>query len=203
MANTTFNGPVRSENGFQTVSKNATTGAITVTSTMGTGASPVTAGTGITTGTGTVYESSVDRSGSIIKTSILVDLTGLDDGGTAADIIGVDGGAANCHLGQITAAVNGTIIAGRMTCFEVPAGGDPDIDVYSATESTGVQDTAVTGLTETALVDAGDATLGSVVIFSALPAANEYLYLATGAGATVFGTYTAGKLLIELFGYDA
>jgi hypothetical protein len=29
MANTTFNGPVRSENGFQTVSINATTGAVT------------------------------------------------------------------------------------------------------------------------------------------------------------------------------
>jgi hypothetical protein len=29
MANTTFNGPVRSENGFTVVSKNATTGAIT------------------------------------------------------------------------------------------------------------------------------------------------------------------------------
>ena len=32
MANTTFNGPVRSENGFETVTKNATTGAITITS---------------------------------------------------------------------------------------------------------------------------------------------------------------------------
>ena len=31
MANTTFNGPVRSENGFQTVFKNITTGAITPT----------------------------------------------------------------------------------------------------------------------------------------------------------------------------
>ena len=30
MANTTFSGPVRSENGFKSVSKNATTGAITV-----------------------------------------------------------------------------------------------------------------------------------------------------------------------------
>ena len=29
MANTTFNGPVRSENGFKDVTKNATTGAIT------------------------------------------------------------------------------------------------------------------------------------------------------------------------------
>ena len=34
MANTTFNGPVRSENGFQTITKNATTGAITVGSTV-------------------------------------------------------------------------------------------------------------------------------------------------------------------------
>jgi hypothetical protein len=35
MANTTFNGPVRSENGFQTVSVSATTGAVTVTGTLG------------------------------------------------------------------------------------------------------------------------------------------------------------------------
>lgn len=36
MANTTFSGPVRSENGFQTITKNATTGAITVGTTVGT-----------------------------------------------------------------------------------------------------------------------------------------------------------------------
>lgn len=35
MANTTFQGPVRSENGFQSISKNATTGAVTVTATFG------------------------------------------------------------------------------------------------------------------------------------------------------------------------
>jgi hypothetical protein len=35
MANTTFNGPVRSQNGFQSVTKNATTGAITVNSSFG------------------------------------------------------------------------------------------------------------------------------------------------------------------------
>ena len=35
MANTTFNGPVRSENGFQTISVNSTTGAVTTTSTLG------------------------------------------------------------------------------------------------------------------------------------------------------------------------
>lgn len=35
MANTTFNGPVRSQNGFQTISVNATTGAVTVESSFG------------------------------------------------------------------------------------------------------------------------------------------------------------------------
>ena len=35
MANTTFNGPVRSENGFQSITKNATTGAVTVNATLG------------------------------------------------------------------------------------------------------------------------------------------------------------------------
>ena len=35
MANTTFNGPVRSENGFQTISINASTGTVTTTATLG------------------------------------------------------------------------------------------------------------------------------------------------------------------------
>ena len=39
MANTTFNGPVRSENGFQDISINATTGAVTVDATFGTSTS--------------------------------------------------------------------------------------------------------------------------------------------------------------------
>ena len=38
MANTTFNGPVRSENGFQSISKADATGAVTVNSTYGTDA---------------------------------------------------------------------------------------------------------------------------------------------------------------------
>jgi aspartate-semialdehyde dehydrogenase len=35
MANTTFSGPVRSENGFESITKNATTGVITVNSSYG------------------------------------------------------------------------------------------------------------------------------------------------------------------------
>lgn len=35
MANTSFNGPVRSQNGFQTISVDATTGAVTTTAVIG------------------------------------------------------------------------------------------------------------------------------------------------------------------------
>lgn len=36
MANTTFSGPVRSQNGFQSITTNSTTGAVTVNSSFGT-----------------------------------------------------------------------------------------------------------------------------------------------------------------------
>ena len=208
MANTTFSGPVRSEGGFTTISKDATTGAITTQSSINSSGissfdantMPVEAGTGITTGSGTIYRSSVQRVGGIITTRILIDLTGLRSTG-GADIIGVNGTSLVCHIGQITAARNGTILTGSMECFEAPAGGDPDINVHSATEGTGVEDGAIGDLTETLLVNAGDATTGSKVYFTGVPAADEFLYLTTGAATDA--DYTAGKLFIELMGYEA
>jgi hypothetical protein len=158
----------------------------------------MTAGTGITTGTGTIYRSSVEKVGGIIKTSILIDLTGLRST-AAGDIIGVDGTSLDCHIGQVPSDV-GTVLSGRITCLEVPAGGDPDIDLYSATESTGSEDQAITALAETQLVDSGDHTLGSVKVLTAFPTAGQYLYLV--AGATTNADYTAGKLLIELESYE-
>ena len=208
MANTTFSGPVRSEGGFTSISKNSTTGAITTLSSINsTGVASfdantlsVEAGTGITTGSGTIYRTAVQRVGGIITTKILIDLTGLRSTGSG-DIIGVNGTSLVCHIGQITAAQNGTILTGSMECFEAPAGGDPDINIHSATEGTGVEDGAIGDLTETLLVNAGDATLGSKVYFTAVPAADQFLYLTTGAATDA--DYTAGKLFIQLMGYAA
>ena len=131
MATTTFTGAVRSQGGFTSVSKNSSTGAFTTLSSISsTGVSSfdantmaVEAGTGITTGSGTIYRSAVQRVGGIITTRILIDLTGLRSTGSG-DIIGVNGTALVCHIGQITAAKNGTILTGSMECFEAPAGGD-------------------------------------------------------------------------------
>lgn len=208
MANTTFSGAVRSKGGFTSISENSTTGAITTLSSIDSSgissfdANTLTteAGTGITTGSGTIYRSSVQRVGGIITTRILIDLTGLRSTGSG-DIIGVNGTSLVCHIGQITAAQNGTILTGSMECFEAPAGGDPDLNVHSATEGTGVEDGAISSLAETLLVNAGDATLGSKVYFTAVPAADEFLYLTTGDATDA--DYTAGKLFIEMMGYAA
>ena len=208
MGNSTFSGPIRSKGGFTSIATTAGTGAETTQmsissagfTSLDANTMATEAGTGITGGTGTIYRSSVIREGGIIKTSILIDLTGLRSTANG-DIIGVDGTSNVCHIGQITAARNGTILAGRMNCFETPAGGDPDINVHSATEGTGVEDGAISDLTETLLVNSGDLALGTVVTFTGVPAADEFLYLTLGA--TTNADYTAGKLLIELFGYEA
>ena len=103
MANTTFSGPVRSEGGFTTISKNATTGAITTQSSINSSGFAsldantlsVEAGTGITTGSGTIYRTAVQRVGGIITTRILIDLTGLRSTGSG-DIIGLSYWSDNC-----------------------------------------------------------------------------------------------------------
>lgn len=69
MANTTFNGPVRSENGFQTISIDATTGAVTVTGTFG-------AATSVTS----LAATTVSATGNITADSA----TGLVAGGASA-----------------------------------------------------------------------------------------------------------------------
>ncbi len=208
MANTTFKGTLRSEGGYSSIATTASTGAETTQMSISSAGfisldantMAVEAGTGITTGSGTIYRSSVQRSGGIITTRILIDLTGLRSTGSG-DIIGVNGTALVCHIGQITAARNGTILTGSMECFEAPTGGDPDLNIHSATEGTGVEDGAISSLSETLLVNAGDATLGSKVYFTAVPAADSFLYLTTGDATDA--DYTAGKLFIELMGYEA
>ena len=51
MANTTFSGPVRSENGFETITKNATTGAVTTNASYG---KTITGGVAALSGAGAV-----------------------------------------------------------------------------------------------------------------------------------------------------
>lgn len=147
------------------------------------------------------YASSILRTGDLIVTRIVIDLTDLVGSAVDLDIIGKDGVAS--HIGQVTAAKNGTIIAGSVTCLEVPTGGADDLDFYSATVSTGAEDVDITTLTEQALVTSGAAwASGDKKGMTLLPAADEYLYIVNGEGSAG-GTFTAGKFLIELYGLGA
>jgi hypothetical protein len=147
------------------------------------------------------YATSVQRVGDLIHTQILIDIDDLVGSATDLDIIGISA-TANCHIGQVTAALNGTIVAGRVTCLELPTGGADDLDFYSSTVGTGTQDVIITHAdlgTETALVTSGAAwASGTTKGMTGLPAANDYLYIVNGEAAG--GTFTAGKFLIELFG---
>ena len=157
-------------------------------------------GAGITGGTGTIVRTHITREGGLIITRYLIDLTGLSSSTTDLDIIGQ--GTSPAFLTQITAAANGTILGGTMTCLEAPAGGVTDIDLYKATVATGKFDDAVTGLTgQAAVVTSGGAwTLGRVLGTAADGiATGDYLYLAGGAAGTA-AAYTGGRILITLFG---
>ncbi len=161
----------------------------------------MTPGTGISTGTDTVCEHSVTKVGGLYKTEILINIDGLHGCDTNNDIIGKDGGTANCHLGQITAAKNGTIVAGRITCLEVPAGGSTDIDFYHADLATGAQDAAIDSAdsgSAVALINHGAWSAGEMDELATMPAANEYIYMANPAQSDA--EYTTGIFLIELWG---
>ncbi len=159
------------------------------------------AGTGITAGTGTVYESWVEQHGDTRHTYILLDLTGLHSEATDLDIIGVDGSANAAHLGQITTEVNGTIVGGTVRCLEIPAGGDPNVAFYYATEATGVEDALISSLTETIMFDpAADWTIDMDRSITGMPAADSSLYAVQGDATGTDADYTAGKFLIHLIG---
>lgn len=153
---------------------------------------PIEAGAGITSGVGTIHRATAHIEGGIKVVRVLVDLTGLASS-ASGDIIGV--GSSVAHIGQLPTI---TMIGGRMTCLETPAGGETDIDLYSATEGTGVYDGAISALTETQIINAGAQTVGTVTTATADATSSGYLYLVS-QGATA-GTYTAGRFLIEIFG---
>lgn len=150
-------------------------------------------------GSGGAYRSWVRRMNGLVKTLIYVDITGLGSSTTDLDIIGV--GASAAHLGRITTAQNGVLYAGRVGCLEIPTTGADDIDLYGAVEATGVFDGGIAALDELALVTAGGAWTLVPKAMTALPRANDYLYLTCGEAGTV-GTYDAGRFLIELDGLD-
>ena len=186
MAKTHFSGPVVSAAGFE--------GAVVADR----------SGSGITDGTGTVISYDITKVGKVINTQIFIDVTGLQSSTTDLDIIG--SGASAAYLTQIDNDVMGQLYAVTMTCLEAPLTGVTSIDLYSATEGTGVFDGDIASLVEVIVITASAAwtvnKTQNATPATDIPADTKYLYLTCGAAGTV-GTYTAGQFLIELWGYEA
>ena len=135
MANTTFSGPVRSENGFKNIIKSSTTGSLTNEMTLSTYVATVTVANGATTG----KESAIGIPSNFIPMGVMVAVTtaaansvNLVDIGTDADTDGfVDG---------ISAAVNSSGFKGFFPCNGVlgMSGGTTTAATETADEVEGV-----------------------------------------------------------------
>lgn len=150
------------------------------------------------------YSSHVMKVGKQITTQISIDIAGLVVSTTESDIIG-DALAANCYVCQFVAAESGYPSSGTITCLEAPTGAIADIDFTVAVEATGTENADVDALTSPVILLANTEawTLGMSKPMALLPnATSDYLYLSAGVAGGP-GTYTAGKFLIELVGYEA
>ena len=111
MASTTFNGPVRSENGFKTIVKSATTGALTNEMTFSQYTATVTVANGDTTGKEAAIQiptNFIPLGIGVVVTSAAANAVNLVDIGTDADTDGYVDGAS--------LAVNTTGFKGFLGC---------------------------------------------------------------------------------------
>jgi len=143
----------------------------------------------------------VNKIGGLIYTTILIDLHGgLACGGSADDVIGTDGGAANAYIAELTTGVNGIPFEVEMACLEAPTGGDPDINLVCSATATDAENAAVSS--PTVILNNGDLALGTYVSADsgATLAALSLKYLYLTCGTATEAAYTAGKLVIKITG---
>jgi len=231
MGTTTFTGAVRSQNGFQQVTKNTTTGAITpsqfelqtiattgnnvVDTSTGTvaGANNASLDTGATIfgivpnaiGSGVPSAATnifVSKVGGTITTTILIDLHGGYSGSATGDRIIGTGTSANAYIAELTKEVNGIPILLEFGCTEVPTGGDPDINVDISATGTTASGAAVASGTQ--MMNNGDLTLGyyNAVDAGSTMAALSKKFIYLVQGAATNAAYSAGKIWIRITGMN-
>jgi hypothetical protein len=168
MANTTFNGPVRSQNGFQTVSISSTTGAVTVTSTLG----PATSVTDLTT-TNLVF---TDQNH---PTTAAINATGT---ATAAQV------ATGYITSTSAAATTITLPTGTLLGAALSATRGTVLELYvdnTAGASTVTMAVATNGILSSAAADT-PGSFGDLTIASGVTGIGRFTIMFTSATAYVF-----------------
>lgn len=152
-----------------------------------------------------VVSSKVSRDGAQITTEIIVDLgtskAAIKSKNTENDVIGVDGGGA-AYLTRLTEGENGVVTDAEIICTEAPATGEPDLNLTYNASATLAYDSA--GGTDKLVDTNADLVKGlnAVGAVNDNSASGDYVYLTVGTGTSpTAGTYSAGKLVIRIYGY--
>tara|TARA_R100000900_G_scaffold130337_1_gene106362 strand:+ start:97 stop:579 length:483 start_codon:yes stop_codon:yes gene_type:complete len=111
MANTTFSGPVRSKDGFDSIVTNSTTGAVTNTMAMETYVATVTVADGATTG----KESAIGIPSNFIPMGVMIAVTGAASNAVNVQDIGTDADTDG-FVDGISAAANSVGFKGFFPC---------------------------------------------------------------------------------------
>ena len=139
----------------------------------------------------------------VVTTTIQIALKGLKSKNDVDDVIGLAAGGA-ARLCKITSAEMGQIFKISMSCTELPTASSNvglDIDLRSSASLVRSYDFDLSG--GTSLIAAGgDWALGKTIEqLVTVPTANHALYLTTGGTHTGDSVYTAGQLVIVLYGH--
>jgi hypothetical protein len=149
-------------------------------------------------GTGIAPVTSRRTEGGVIITQFKIDLEGLASVATDNDVIGLSAGGV-AYIGQYLVAQNGILFKAEMSCIEVPAGGNLDINWAYAASAVLEYDDAGGG---TDVITSGGDWAAGTTKQNLVPAltANDVFYLTAGsAGAAA--AYTAGQFILTTYGH--
>ena len=140
--------------------------------------------------------------GGEIVTTILVDLTGLKTKATAQRVIGL-GAGGDAYLLEYKAATNGILYRAELECLELPTAASDvnlDIDIRAIDASDKAYNSNASSY-RVILNSGGDMAKGQTIeSLSCVPNNGDYVYMSTGAAESDDATYTAGKIVIRLYG---
>ena len=183
-----------------------TTGLITATAGI-TGATVARQGTDGLAGTGTAPTQTILTVGDEIITTTKIDLTGLQKQSDVGDVIG-KAGTNNAYLFLYAAATHGILHKVEISCVELPTGTNVllDFDLISCDETTLAANGDAAGATNPVSITAmnGNIALGQTYqdLTAGVPnASGDAIYLCEGATSSNQQLFTAGMLIVKLFGY--
>ena len=136
----------------------------------------------------------------VIITTYKIDLTGLTGKGSSADdCIGLKSGAADSYFDQYTIAAHGILFKSELIYLETPAGCGSLVQIdLSAAAAEKEYDEAVGDI----FLNSGLTAAGlSAVDLVNSPTADHYMHLVEGTTNGDDSVFTAGQLIIILYGH--